>query len=203
MPQKQRFPKDAIDLYMIDGNGTETHIQSFDMIHPNADADVSKDACLSLLQWADYLLKPHAGLEKNGDSKLDSDKDLKRPMMSYKITDDEINWKKETDTGTTVTNATATVTEEDKLWSKFDWSVESKNPATLRHNIAKALELSHLRYTKLKRMTKKQQDKKDTNELGMLSIMQMHSDETGTEVAKTGKIPSLTYIRFINKNICN
>ncbi len=45
-------------------------------------------------------MKPHAGLEKNGDSKLDSDKDLKRPMMSYKITDDEINWKKETDTET-------------------------------------------------------------------------------------------------------
>ncbi len=36
-------------------------------------------------------------------------------------------------------------------------------------------------------MTKEQQDKKDTNELGMLSIMQMHSDETGTEVAKNWK----------------
>jgi len=33
-------------------------------------------------------------------------------------------------------------------------------------------------------MTKEQQDEKDTIELGMLSIMKMHSDETGTEVAK-------------------
>jgi len=43
------------------------------MINPNADADVSQDACLSLLEWADYLLKPHAGIDKNDDSKLDSD----------------------------------------------------------------------------------------------------------------------------------
>ncbi len=187
MPRKQRFPKEAIDLYMIDGYGTETHIKSFDMIHPNANAGVSKDACLSLLAWADYFLEPHAGIDKNDDSKLDSDNDLKRPMMSYKITDDEINWKKETDTNTTGTNATASVTEEDKLWSKFDWSVESKINATLRHNIAKALELSHSRYTKLKRMTKEQQDEKDTIELGMLSIMQMHYNETGTEEAKNWK----------------
>ena len=106
---------------MIDGIGRETQIKSFDMIHPIADADVSQDACLSLLEWANYLLEPHAGIDKNDDSKLDSDKDLKRPMMSYKITDDEINRKKETDTDTTVTNATASVTEEDKLWSKYDW----------------------------------------------------------------------------------
>ncbi len=48
-----------------------------------------------------------------------------------------------------MTNATASVTEEDKLWSQFDWSVENKNPATLRNNIAMALELSRSRYTKL------------------------------------------------------
>ncbi len=36
-------------------------------------------------------------------------------------------------------------------------------------------------------MTKEQQDDKDTIELGMLSIMQMHSNETGTEVAKNWK----------------
>jgi hypothetical protein len=50
MPRKQRFPKEAIDLYMIDNCGNETQIKSFDMIRPNADADVSKDACLSLLE---------------------------------------------------------------------------------------------------------------------------------------------------------
>ncbi len=41
-------------------------------------------------------------------------------MISYKITDDEINWKKEIDTDTAGTNATASVTEEDKLWNQFD-----------------------------------------------------------------------------------
>jgi len=187
MPRKQRFPKEAIDLYMIDGVGRETQIKSFDVIRPNADADVSKDACLSLLEWANYLLEPHAGIDKNDDSKLDDDKDLKRPMMSYKITDDEINWKKETDNDTSVTNATASVTEEDKLWSNYDWSVEIKTGATLRHNIARALELSHSRYSKLKRLTNTQQDEKDTIELGMLSIMQMHYNETGTAVAKNWK----------------
>ena len=86
-----------------------------------------------------------------------------------------------------MTNATASVTEEDKLWSKYDWSVESKIDATLRYNIARALKLSHSRYTKLKRITQQQQDEKDTIELGMLSIMQMHSNETGTEVATNWK----------------
>ncbi len=31
-PQKSRFPKDATDLYMIDGSGKDTQIKSFDMI---------------------------------------------------------------------------------------------------------------------------------------------------------------------------
>ncbi len=187
MPRKQRFPKDAIDLYMIDSSGNETQIKSFDMIRPTAAADVSQYACLSLLEWAYYLLEPHPGIDKNDDSKLDNDKGLKRPMISYKITDDEINWKKESDIDTAVTNATASVTEDDKLWSKYDWSGENKTGATLRHNIASALKLSHSRYSKLKRLTNTQQDEKDTIELGMLSIMQMHYNETGTEVAKNWK----------------
>ncbi len=37
---------------------------------------------------------------------------------------------------------------------------------------------------RLKRMTKEQQDEKDAIELGMLSIMQMHYNETGTEEVK-------------------
>ena len=53
--QKQRFPKDALDLYMIDSFGKETNITSFDIIQPNSDADVSQQACLSLLEWANYL----------------------------------------------------------------------------------------------------------------------------------------------------
>ncbi len=107
--------------------------------------------------------------------------------MSYKITDDEINWKKETETNTTVTNAIASVTEEDLLWSKYDWSVENKTGAALRSNIAEALELSHSRYSKLKRLNNTQQDEKDIIDQGMLSIMQMHSNETGTAEAKSWK----------------
>jgi hypothetical protein len=57
-PQKQRFPKEAIDLYMIDISGNDTQIKSFDMIRPNADSEVSQHACLSLFEWAHYILEP-------------------------------------------------------------------------------------------------------------------------------------------------
>jgi hypothetical protein len=157
------------------------------MIRPTAAGDVSQHACLSLLEWAYYLLEPHAGIDKNDDSKLDNDKDLKRPMISYKITDDEINWKKESEIDTAVTDATASVTEEDKLWSKYDWSGENKTGAKLRHNIADALKLSHSRYSKLKRFNNTQQEEKDIIELGMLSIMQMHDNATDTNMAKSWK----------------
>ena len=49
------------------------------------------------------------------------------------------------------------------------------------------MELSHSRYSKLKRLTNTQQGEKDIIELGMLSIMQMHYNETGTEVANNWK----------------
>jgi len=54
-------------------------------------------------------------------------------------------------------------------------------------------------------MTKEQQEEKDTIELGMLSIMQMHYNETGTEEAKNWKdtftdIYSL-YIKEYQKSI--
>jgi hypothetical protein len=172
---------------MIDGVGREINIKSFDMIRPTAAADVSQHACLSLLEWANYLLEPHAGIDKNDDSKLDNDKDLKRPMISYEITDDEINWKKESDINTTVTNATVSDTGEDKLCSKYDWNGENKTGAALRHNIADALKLSHSRYSKLKRLNNTQQEEKDIIELGMLSIMQMHYNATRTKVAKSWK----------------
>ena len=78
MPRKQRFPKDAIDLYMINSIGKETNITSFDMIHHNSDTDVAGEACLSLLEWANYLLEPYAGIDNNDDSKLHNDNDQKR-----------------------------------------------------------------------------------------------------------------------------
>ncbi len=93
--QKKRGPKNMLDnLYMIDSLDEEEKITSFDMIHPNSDADVSKEACPSLLEWANYLLEPYADIDNNDDSKLNNDNNLKGPMQSYKITDDEIKWKK-------------------------------------------------------------------------------------------------------------
>ncbi len=46
MERKQRFPKNVPDLYMMDSIETKVHITSFDMICPNSDADISKEACL-------------------------------------------------------------------------------------------------------------------------------------------------------------
>jgi hypothetical protein len=179
MPQKQRFPKDAIGLYMIDSMGKETNITSFDMIHHNSDPYVAEHTCISLLEWAKYLLEPNA--------ELDNDNDLKMPMTSYKITDDEIDWKKESDTNTTDTDAIASVTEDDSQWDNIDFSVENKTAAELRHHIAQALDLTYSRYRNLKRVNKTQQDEKNIIEQGMLSIMQMHSNATGTAEAKSWK----------------
>jgi hypothetical protein len=89
-----------------------------------------------------------ADIDNNDDSKLDNVNDLKRPIMSYKITDDEINWKKVTETNTTVTEAAASAPEEELIWTKYDWNVMNKSNAALRSNIAEALEVSHSRYGK-------------------------------------------------------
>jgi hypothetical protein len=78
------------------------------------------------------------------------------------------------------TEAIASAPEKELLWSKFDWSVENKSNVALVCNIAEALQVSHSRYGKLKRLNNAQQDEKDTVELGMLSVMQMHCNETCT-----------------------
>jgi hypothetical protein len=70
---------------MINSIAVETKITSFDMIRPNSDADVAKEACPSLLEWANYLLEPYADIDNNDDSKLNNDNNLKGPMQSYKI----------------------------------------------------------------------------------------------------------------------
>ena len=75
---------------MVDSIERETTITSFGMIRPNSDADVAKEACPSLLEWAKYLLEQYTDIESIDDSKLSSEKDQKVPMLSYKITDDEI-----------------------------------------------------------------------------------------------------------------
>ena len=78
---------------MMDSIDHETKITRFDMIRPNSDADVAKKVCLSLFDWANYLLEPPDVEEKN-KSEVNSDNDQKGPMLTYKITADEIKWKK-------------------------------------------------------------------------------------------------------------
>jgi hypothetical protein len=93
--QKKRGPKNGLDnLYMINSLDVEEKNTSFDMIRPNSDADVSKEACQSLLEWANYLLEPYAVIDNNDDSELNNANNLKGPVQSYKLTDDEIKWKK-------------------------------------------------------------------------------------------------------------
>ncbi len=89
--QNKRNTKHLLDnLHLINGIGVKTKITSFEMICPNSDADVCKEACPSLLEWENYLLEPYADIESKDDSKVKSDIDQKGPMLSYKITDDEI-----------------------------------------------------------------------------------------------------------------
>jgi hypothetical protein len=90
---------------LIDGIGVKIKITSFEMVRPNFDADVCKEACPSLLEWANYLLEQYADVESKDDSKVNIDLDQKGPMLSYKITDDEIKWKKEPASETTQANA--------------------------------------------------------------------------------------------------
>ena len=85
------------------------------------------------------------------------------------------------------TEAIASAPEKELLWSKFDWSVENKSNVALVCNMAEALQVSHSRYGKLKRLNNAQQDGKDTIELGMLSVMQMHCNETCTTDQKKWK----------------
>ncbi len=46
------------NLHMMDSIDHDTKITRFDMIRPNSDADVAKKVCLSLFDWANYLLEP-------------------------------------------------------------------------------------------------------------------------------------------------
>ncbi len=52
------------------------------MICPNSDADVCKEACPSLLEWANYLLEPYADIESKNDSKVKSDTDQKGQIQN-------------------------------------------------------------------------------------------------------------------------
>jgi hypothetical protein len=65
----------------MDEVGVETNITSFHMIRPNSDADIVKEVCPSLLEWAYYLLEPYADLGSKDESKLKSDNDHEGPML--------------------------------------------------------------------------------------------------------------------------
>ncbi len=124
------------------------------MICPNSDADVCKEARPSLLEWANNLLEPYADIESKDDSKVNSDIDQKGPMLSYKITDDEITWKKEPASETTQANASTLIIGEE--WCKYDFDVEKKTKAALMCNIANALKVCHSKYEKLKKLNNQQ-----------------------------------------------
>jgi hypothetical protein len=61
---------------MIDGLGDGTKITSFDMCCPNLDDDLVKKVCLSILEWANYLLEPYEDIEN---------KDKIRLMRTYAV----------------------------------------------------------------------------------------------------------------------
>ncbi len=108
--QNKRNTKHLLhNLHLINSIELETKITSFEMIRPNSDADVCKEACPSLLEWANYLLEPYADLESKENREVNSDNNQKEPMLSYKITDDEIKWKKEPATETTQVNASTPI----------------------------------------------------------------------------------------------
>ncbi len=153
-------------------------ITSFEIIRPNSDADVCKEACPSLLEWANYLLEPYADIESKDDSKVNSDINQKGPMLSYKITDDEIKWKKEPATETKQANASTPIIGEE--WCKYDFDVEKKTKAALMCNIANALKVCHSKYEKLKKLNNQQKHDHESIQLGMWLVMQMHCNDTGT-----------------------
>ncbi len=146
------------------------------MICPNSDADVVKEVCTSLLEWANYLLEPNADIESKDDSKQNSDNDQRGPMLSYKIMDDIIKWRGETATEITQTETSSSVITEE-WWNKN--FIYNTNTALILA-IADALQVGYSRYEKLKKMNRTQQVKADLIELGMISIMRMHCNDTNT-----------------------
>ncbi len=183
--QNKRNTKHSLDnLHLINSIEVETKITSFEMIRPNSDADVCKEAYPSLLELANYLLEPCVDIESKDDSKVNSDNDQKGPMLSYKITDDEIKWKKEPASETTQANALTPIIGEE--WCKYDFDVEKKTKAALMCNIANALKVHHSKYEKLKKLNNQQKHDHESIQLGMWSVMQMHCNDTGTIQATEG-----------------
>jgi hypothetical protein len=152
--QNKRNTKHTLDnLHLIDEIESVTKITAFDMICPNSDADLVKKVCLSLLEWANYLLESYADIESKDDSKLKSDNNQRGPMLSYKMTDNIITWKSETATETTQTDASNLLIGDE--WCKHDFDVDNKTNATSICNVGNALQLCHTRYEKLKKMIAK------------------------------------------------
>jgi hypothetical protein len=75
-------------------------------------------------------------------------------MLSYKITDDEIKWKKEPASEATQANASTPIIGEE--WCEHDFDVEKKTKAALMCNIANALKVCHSKYEKLKKLNNQQ-----------------------------------------------
>jgi hypothetical protein len=117
------------------------------MICPNSDADVVKEVCTSLLEWANNLFEPYADIESKDDSKQNSDNNQRGSMLSYNITDDIIKWRDETATETTQTVTSSSVVTEE--WWKKNFTYNT-NPALILA-IADALQIGYSRYEKSKK----------------------------------------------------
>jgi hypothetical protein len=99
-------------------------------------------------------------------------------MLSYKMMYDVIKWESGTATETTQTDASNLVIGDE--WCKYDFDVNNNSNATLICNVGNALHLCHTRYEKLKKMNNKQKEEHEAIQLGMLLVMQMHCNVTGS-----------------------
>jgi hypothetical protein len=111
------------------------------------------------------------------------------PMMSYKITNDEIKWKKEPETETTKTNASTTASTPTMFDKRvgLEFNVEKMPNTPLIYNMANALKICHLRYENMKRMSNAQKEEMEIIHLGVISVIEMHCNDTGTRNDKTVK----------------
>jgi hypothetical protein len=105
--------------------------------------------CPSLLESANYLLKPYEDIENKDKSELKSDNYQSGPMQSYNITDDAIKWKSKIPSETTPSAESTPIMNVVEL-SKFDFDAKNYENPPLINNIAEALEVCHSRYEKLK-----------------------------------------------------
>jgi len=109
--------------------------------------------------------------------------------MSYKITNDEMKWKKEPEIKTTTANVSTTASNPTMFEKCFGlkFNVEKMPNAALIYNMANSLKKCHLKYENMKRMSNAQKEEMEIIHLGVILVIQMHCNDTGTRNDKTVK----------------